>query len=127
MPALFVNGEGMKGGAVHHNIAEHEFLGEVATAPRYRLYSVRDEFPGMAEAAPGEGVSVPGELYEVPLTTLLHQFLPDEPPELELNVIELSDGSAAIAVMLREGERERNADISDRGGWRAYRGTRRED
>ena len=121
MPALFVNGEGMKGGAVHPNIAAHEFLGEVRTAPRYRLYSVRDEFPGMAEAAPGEGASIPGELYEVPLTTLLHRFMPDEPPELELSVIELEDGRAALAVALREEERARHTDITEHGGWRAYR------
>ncbi|KAE8762455.1 allophanate hydrolase-related protein [Georgenia thermotolerans] len=126
MPVLFVNGEGMRGGAVHHNIAAHPFLGEVRTAARYRLYSVRDEFPGMveADAVGAPGAQVPGELYDVPLTTLLRWFLPDEPGELELSVVELEDGSAALAMALRPAERDRHRDITDHGGWRAYRATR---
>jgi hypothetical protein len=32
-----LNGEGTRGGSVHHSIAE--FLGEVRTTPRYRFYS----------------------------------------------------------------------------------------
>lgn len=121
MPVLFVNGEGMRGGAVHHNIAAHPFLGEVRTAARYRLYSIRDEFPGMAEAIEEQGGVVPGELYEVPLQTLLERFLPDEPEELELGVIELADGTAALAMQLRETERPYHRDITDAGGWRRYR------
>lgn len=120
MPLLFVNGGGMRGGAVHHTISDTEFLGEVLSAPLYRFYSVRDEFPGMALAEPGTGVAVPGELYEVPLRTLLDRFIPSEPPELELSVVELADGRPALAVVLRESERPHHRDISDRGGWRAY-------
>ena len=68
-------------------------------------------------------MSVPGELYDVPLTTIRDQFIPAEPPELELGVIELADGESALAVVLRaEGPgRPDLVDISDRGGWRAYR------
>lgn len=124
MPELFVNGEGMRGGSVHHTIADHPFLGEVRTAPRYRLWSVRDEFPAMAVAPPGEGASVPGELDDVPLSTLLHRFLPSEPAELELTVVELADGRAALAVALRDTEQGRHRDITAHGGWRAYRRTR---
>ena len=47
------------------------------------------------------GVSVPGELYDVPLTTIRDQFIPAEPAELELGVIELADGESALAVVLR--------------------------
>lgn len=120
MPALFVNGEGMRGGKVHHNIAAHPFLGECTTAARYRLYSVRDEFPGMAEVDPSNGGVVPGELYDVSLRTLLDHFLPNEPEELELGVIELADGSAALAMQLRLEERGRHRDITDVGGWWTY-------
>ena len=119
---LFVNGEGMRGGTVHHTIQAHPFLGHVTTAPKYRFYSVRDQFPALWLVEQG-GMSVPGELYDVPLTTIRDQFIPAEPPELELGVIELDDGQSALAVVLR---REAHAapgliDISDRGGWRAYR------
>lgn len=44
---LFVNGEEMSGGSVHHAIANAKFLGDVTTAPRSRFFSVRDEFPGL--------------------------------------------------------------------------------
>lgn len=122
MVALFLNGEGMKGGAVHHNIAPYPFLGEVRTAARYRFYSVRDEFPGLEPVAQ-DGVAIPGELYDVPLEVIGEEFMPDEPPELELGVVELSDGAHALAVRLRPGEAEsgRHRDISSFGGWHAYR------
>ena len=121
MTELFLNGEGMRGGAVHHNIAEYPFLGEVSTAPRYRFYSIRDEFPGLVDFGTGNGASIVGELYDVPLRVLLDKFLPDEPPELELGVIELSDGRAVLAVQLRPEERDKYHDISEWGGWHAYR------
>ena len=54
------------------------------------------------------------------------RFIPAEPPELELSVIELADGSSAMAVILREDAHRAGTgltDISEHGGWRAYRGT----
>src|SRR5690242_8617018 len=98
MVLLMTNGEGMRGGAVHHTIVEHPFLGEVETAPRYRFFSVRDEFPGLERVAEG-GSAVKGELYDVPLEVVRDSFLPSEPPELELSVVELSDGRAALCVV----------------------------
>ncbi len=119
---LFVNGEGMRGGSVHHSIEAHPFLGEAVTAPRYRFWSVGGRFPALTPVEDG-GVPVPGELYDVPLTVVRDAFMPAEPPELELGVIELADGSAALAVLLRPellGSPELE-DISDAGGWRAWR------
>lgn len=122
MVHLFVNGEGMRGGSVHHNIAEYPYLGEVRTAPRYRFFSVRDEFPGLQLVEPG-GARIAGELYDVPLSVIAEKFLPDEPPELELGVIQLDDDSYALAVQLRPGEAEsgKHNDITSYGGWRTYR------
>ena len=62
---LFVNGEGMKGGQVHHSIEGHPFLGKARTAPRYRFFSIRDEFPALWPVEEG-GMNIDGELYEVP-------------------------------------------------------------
>ncbi|MCE3552790.1 gamma-glutamylcyclotransferase [Pseudonocardia sp. RS11V-5] len=123
---LFVNGEGMRGGAVHHSIEGHRFLGPARTAPRYRFYSVRDAFPALWPVTEG-GVSVEGELYEVPLTVIRDSFMPSEPPELELGVVELADGTAALVVLLRASEHADGTgltDISEHGGWRAYRSGR---
>jgi gamma-glutamylcyclotransferase (GGCT)/AIG2-like uncharacterized protein YtfP len=119
MVYLFLNGEAMSGGRLHDNVAGHPLVGEVRTAPRYRFYSVRDEFPGLAPAA-GDGAAIAGELYDVPLALIAERFLPDEPPELELGVVELEDGSYALAVQLRPGEAGRHTDITSYGGWRDY-------
>ena len=119
---LFLNGEGMRGGRVHPSIAHHPFLGEARTAPRYRFYVYQDRFPALWPVADG-GVSVPGELIELPLEAVRDEFLPVEPPELELGVVELADGAAALAVILRPDVHARGTglvDISDYGGWRAY-------
>ena len=97
---LFLNGEGMRGGRVHPSIAHHPFLGEARTAPRYRFYVYQDRFPALWPVADG-GVSVP----------------------VELGVVELTDGSASLAVVLRPDVHARGTglvDISDHGGWRAY-------
>jgi hypothetical protein len=119
---LFLNGEGMRGGRVHPHIAHHRFLGAARTAPRYRFYVYEDRFPALWPVAEG-GVSVPGELVELPLEAVRDEFLPVEPPELELGVVELADGAAALAVVLRPDVHGRGSglvDISDYGGWRAY-------
>ena len=120
---LFVNGGGMRGGDVHYSIEGLPFLGEARTAPRYRFFSVRDEFPGLWLVEDG-GVSIAGELYEVPLDVIRDRFIPAEPPELELGVVELEDGSSALVVLVRANFYESGEglkDISEYGGWRAYR------
>ena len=121
---LFVNGEGMRGGKVHFSIEGHPFLGTARTAPRYRFFSVRDEFPALWPVDEG-GASIEGELYDVPLAVIRDSFIPAEPPELELGVLELDDGGSALVVLLRAAAHATGdglVDISDHGGWRAYRG-----
>ncbi|WP_410658828.1 amidase [Amycolatopsis sp. lyj-112] len=121
MPELFCSGDAMRGGRLHHTVSSHPFLGEVRTAPHYRMYSVRDEFPALEED-PSGGVPLAGEIYDVPLTAIRTDFLASEPPELELTVIELDDGRDALAVGLRPGVPARQlTDITEHGGWRAYR------
>lgn len=123
MVLLMTNGEGMRGGRVHHTIEAYPFLGEVQTAARYRFCSVRDEFPGLHPAPDAElrgGGTVRGELYDVPLEVIRDSFLPNEPPELELGVVELADGRGSLCMVLRPEERGRHKDITEHGGWRAY-------
>ncbi len=108
---------------MHHHIEGHPFLGEVQTAPKYRFFSVRDEFPGLLPVGPDHGDSVRGELYDVPLEVLRDAFLPDEPPELELGIVELADGRGTLCMVLRAVEADRHRDITAHGGWRPYRAT----
>jgi len=127
---MFLTGDGMSGGRLHHHIAGAPLLGERRTAPRYRFYSVRDEFPALCPVSEG-GQAILGELYDVPMGQL-RELLAREPPELELSVVELAAGPAgtgelaaelSFGMVLRRGERERglHADITGYGGWRAYR------
>ncbi|MDI9948271.1 MULTISPECIES: gamma-glutamylcyclotransferase [Rhodococcus] len=125
MAELFCNGGAMRGGNLHHNVSAHTFLGTVRTAPKYRFFSVRDEFPALLLTETG-GASIEGELYDVPIGDIRTDFLPEEPEELELTVIELSDGRSVLAVGLRPGLLESRAgeltEITDHGAWRRYRG-----
>src|ERR1700761_8410946 len=97
---MFVNGQAMRGGSLHDALARARFLGPAQTAPRYRVFSVRDEFPGLHPVAAG-GVAVPGEVYELSYAMLRDQLLPREPAELELGVIELADGTGSISMRMR--------------------------
>ena len=121
MALMFLNGDGMRGGSAHHAIEDVPLIGERQTAPRYRFYSVRDEFPALYPAAEG-GRAIIGELYDVPMGPL-RALLATEPPELELSVIELENEKLSFAMVLREAEHQRGVhqDITRYGGWRPYR------
>ena len=125
---MFVNGQGMRGGEFNDSFADATYLGEVQTADKYRFYSVRNEFPGLHPVSSGGG-TVLGELYELPALMLLERLLPREPKELELSIIELADGSASLSMRMRDESLRLPGvlDITDRGGWRAFRGLARPD
>lgn len=52
------------------------------------------------------------------------RLLPAEPPELELGIIELADGTGSLAMRMRAEALQAPGvrDISDRGGWLRYTG-----
>jgi gamma-glutamylcyclotransferase (GGCT)/AIG2-like uncharacterized protein YtfP len=129
---MLLTGEGMRDGPLHHHISGAPLIGERRTAPRYRLYSIRDEFPALCPVGEGGG-AILGELYDVPMSQL-RELLAREPPELELSIVELAAGATpgespglelSFAMVLRRGEHERggHTDITRYGGWRAYRRT----
>lgn len=132
---MFLNGGAMRGGPLHHLLKGARFVGVVRTAPKYRFYSVGDRFPALAElTGPSSGggggsqagVSVVGELYDVPWEVLRESLLPAEPAELELGVIELSDGSGCLSMIRRNTYHEAPGlyhDISDHADWRSYTAT----
>ncbi len=118
---FFICGSALRGQPDHGNLGDATFLGEVRTAPKYRVHSVRDQHPGIYEVASG-GVSIAGELYE--FTDAQHRALLDsEPPDLYEAPIELEDGSNVNAMIYpRDLIEERGyADISHHGGWAAFK------
>ena len=118
---MFLNGTAMSGQKDHGAVTGARLLGPCETAPRYRFVAVRDEFPGLLPVDEG-GVSVPGELFEMPEEMLLGSLLPSEPAELELGTVELADGEVVNAMRLRADRLapgDTVVDIADLG-WRTY-------
>jgi gamma-glutamylcyclotransferase (GGCT)/AIG2-like uncharacterized protein YtfP len=117
---MFLNGSAMEGGALHDRLTGMYLLEGIATAEKYAFYSIRDEFPGLYPSSCGGAIA--GELYSLSYEVLRDTLLPSEPPELELGVIELEDGTATLSMLLRT-DWLRNSTVSDItrfGGWRAY-------
>ncbi len=116
---LFVNGTLMRGLALHHNLDGAEFLGEVRTAPIYRLYSIDDVHPGMFEVD-DDGVSVVGEMYRMN-DEIWPRVEAGEPPNLYCGLVQLDDGRSVNGILYpRELAETKFKDISEFGGWRAY-------
>jgi gamma-glutamylcyclotransferase (GGCT)/AIG2-like uncharacterized protein YtfP len=127
MALVFLNGGGMRGGPLHHHLQGAPLIRAARTAPRYRFWAAGPgNFPAMQPVDEG-GCSVAGEVYDVPLEVLMRHLLPAEPPELELGIVELDDGTACLAMVLRQrfGGADGLVDISDIGDWRAYLAQRR--
>lgn len=118
---MFVNGQAMSGGSLNSALRNARFLGPASTAPRYKFYSMRDEFPGLLPVDE-HGSAIVGELYEVDYQTLQHDLLPNEPPELELCVIDLATGEGSLCMRMRDISLDIPGvvDITSCGGWRAY-------
>jgi gamma-glutamylcyclotransferase (GGCT)/AIG2-like uncharacterized protein YtfP len=124
MPLIFLNGSAMRGGPLHDQLRGAPLVRRARTAPRYRFFSVANRFPAM-HPVPRDGHQVHGEVYDLPLETLHHQLLPAEPEELELGTIELADGTACLATLLRQEHLDSASliDISAIGDWPAYLAT----
>lgn len=116
---MFVNGQAMRGGSLHHALSDAEFCGAVRTAPRYRFLSFGD-FPGLLPVETG-GAAIQGELYDVDYRHMRERLLPGEPPELELSVIELDSGEGACSMIVRSEAADKGLDITHHGSWKTFR------
>jgi gamma-glutamylcyclotransferase (GGCT)/AIG2-like uncharacterized protein YtfP len=116
--ALFY-GTFMRGQPGEANLAGATFVEEVSTAPRYRLYSIRDEHPLLVEVMEG-GASIAGQLFDVP-DELWAGIFAAEPPGLHVTEIELADGRVVQGMLGEPQYAERQGvEITDYGGWAAY-------
>ncbi len=125
MAELFCNGGAMRGGNLHHNVSAHTFLGTVRTAPKYRFFSVRDEFPALLLAEAG-GASIEGELYDVPIGDIRTDLLPrgDRGTRAHRDRTvrrPFGSGGRSAAGPPREQSRRAHRDHRSRR-WRRYRG-----
>ncbi|MDB9526417.1 gamma-glutamylcyclotransferase [Oscillatoria sp. CS-180] len=119
---VFICGSALKGQPDHGNLQGAVFLRKAQTKPYYRLHAVRDGWhPGIYEVA-SDGISIPGELYQLSIEQYEH-LVATEPPDMYPAEVTLTDGTTAIAMLYPQSLIERDGwpDISDIGGWAAYK------
>ncbi len=119
---VFTCGSALRGQPDHGNLQGAEFLGDARSIAAYRIHSVKDGWhPGIFQVD-ANGVSIPGELYR--LTADHYDYLAStEPPHMYPARIHLEYGRTATAMFYPEALiREHDwPDISDLGGWVAYK------
>lgn len=119
---VFICGSALRGQPDHKNLQAATFIREAATQPRYRLHAAGDGWhPAIYEVADG-GISIPGEVYE--LTQAQFDYLAaNEPPNMYPSDVVLQDGEIATAFLYPKEliDQYNWVDISDRGGWAAYK------
>lgn len=119
---VFICGSALRGQPDHGNLQEAEFLGAALSAPHYRLHSVKEGWhPGIREVT-DDGISIPGELYELDDEQYKH-LVATEPPDMYPTQIRLDNGQSATAFFYPyELIKEHNwPDISDIGGWANFK------
>ncbi len=124
MGLVVFNGTVMRGEPAHDNLKGAQFLEAVRTAPCYRLYSIRDRYPAMANCEEA-GAAIEGELYEVP-DEVWPAIRDKEPPGLYRGAVELEDGRQVDGMLAEAGliSDPGVRDITTFGGWRAYLASR---
>jgi hypothetical protein len=118
---LAVNGGLMRGLTANGRMvaAGATYVREVTTAPGYRLWSVRDEYPAMLRAIGVTGSRIAMEEWSVTPAGVL-QIYRGEPPELSLGWVELDDGTRVLGVLGEAAVVEGQREITRFGGWRSY-------
>jgi gamma-glutamylaminecyclotransferase len=122
---FFICGSALRGQPDHGNLGDARFVREAKTKPIYRLHSVEDQHPGIYEV-PSGGIAIAGEIYEMTDAQHAH-LLATEPPNLYEAPIQLEDGASVNAMIYpRELIEERGyRDISEYGGWAAYKAVKK--
>ncbi len=118
---FFICGSALRGQPDHGNLGGARLVREAKTLPLYRLHSVDDKHPGIYEVGEG-GVAIAGEVYE--FSDEQHAaLLASEPPDLYEAEVRLDDGSSVNAMIYPREliERRGYRDISEHGGWAAYK------
>ncbi|HEY9651227.1 MAG TPA: glutamyl-tRNA amidotransferase [Coleofasciculaceae cyanobacterium] len=118
---LAVNGTLMRGLPLNGNLqaVEATFIRETTTEAVYRLWSIDDVYPAMVRVATG-GVAIAVEVWDVPLAGL-GKLLLQEPPGLCIGKVRLVDGEEVLGVLGEAILCEDKQEITQWGGWRAYR------
>lgn len=116
---FFICGSALRGQPDHQNLKGATLVGEAKTKPLYRLHAIKDGWHPGIFLADGDGISIPGEIYE--MTEEQYNYLiANEPPDMYEAPIELETGETVSAMLYPRNLAEQWPDISDKGGWAAY-------
>lgn len=119
---VFICGSALRGQPDHANLGNAKFLQATHTRPLYRLHAAHDGWhPAIYQVAEG-GISIPGEVYELTLEQFTY-LAANEPPNMYPADVVLENGETATAFLYpRELVEQYNwLDVSDYGGWIAYK------
>ncbi|WP_341736358.1 gamma-glutamylcyclotransferase [Microcoleus sp. CAWBG640] len=122
---VFICGSALRGQPDNSNLGDAKFIREAKTRPIYRLHSAENGWhPAIYEVAAG-GVSIPGEVYEL-TSDQFEQLAGGEPPHMYPSDVVLDDGEVLTAFFYPQElvEKYQWEDISDRGGWAAYKASK---
>jgi allophanate hydrolase len=97
-------------------------VGDIETAPDYRLYALRTTppKPGLVRIADGSGVRVRGEEWALPLGRLA-EFLADLVEPMVVGPVRLDDGRTVLGFLCEPAAIDGADDISSLADWRAHR------
>ena len=119
---VFICGSALKGQPDHQNLQSAKFIKTTKTLPQYRLHAAENGWHPAIYAIETNGVSIPGEIYE--MTTEQYDYLlKNEPPHMYPERVNLEGNETAIAMLYPQDlvEKYNWEDISDLGGWAAYK------
>ncbi|MCY7321523.1 MAG: gamma-glutamylcyclotransferase [Phormidesmis sp. CAN_BIN36] len=119
---VFICGSALKGQPDHGNLQSAKFIRSAKTRALYRLHSAADGWHPAIYQVEENGVSIPGEVYEL----MLEQYdylVSTEPPNMYPSDVILDDGEVLTAMLYPRELVEKYGwlDISDLGGWAAYK------
>ncbi|MBE9178127.1 gamma-glutamylcyclotransferase [Oculatella sp. LEGE 06141] len=119
---VFICGSALRGQPDHGNLQSATFIKEAHTRPMYRLHAAADGWHPAIYAVDADGISIPGEVYELTQEQYDH-LLSTEPPNMYPGDVVLEEGEVLTAMLYpRELVEQYNwLDISHLGGWAAYK------
>ncbi|MDJ0590574.1 MAG: gamma-glutamylcyclotransferase [Pleurocapsa sp. MO_226.B13] len=119
---VFICGSALRGQPDHQNLTNAKFIKASKTLPQYRLHAAENGWHPAIYGVESGGVSIPGEIYE--MTNQEYEYLlANEPPHMYPATVNLEGEEQAIAMLYPKElvEKYNWPDISDLGGWAAYK------
>ncbi len=119
---VFICGSALRGQPDHGNLQDAKFIRTASTQPRYRLHTAGDAWHPAIYEVESNGISIPGEVYEMQ-GSAFDYLANNEPPHMYPTDVYLEDGEVLTAFFYPKEliEKFNWIDISNLGGWAAYK------